>query len=290
MLFYESYYAGNLINYNKQDKNEKISDSFHFEIVEATYPCFLSAGKRQITLNQNDIVVSEYFKNVVVRSKEENHPCLRHFGIDIKYPTPLNQYLVADNPLIHDFMNDKGGDLRYLVFTNLNDMICHAYLNLLQIFSRQKSDAYLDFETQKVTGLLFTELLHNHRSKISKNQSDFPSNKVKYGNKYTQAGPIMTYISSKNGNVTLGEVADHFGYQKNYLSRLCHKLFKHDFIHLRLIIRINLACEQLKLTTKSIDEISSELGYRDVSTFTKQFLEVEGMTPSTYRKQNAIFL
>lgn len=162
-------------------------------------------------------------------------------------------------------------------------------MNLLEIFSTSDQDTYIDFQAQKVTGLMFTELLRDHRNKISKNQSDFPSAEVKYASKYTQSGAIMTYITSKNGNVTLDQVAKHFGYQKNYLSRLFHKLFNKDFIHFRLIIRMNIACEQLKLTTKSIEEISAELGYKDVSTFTKQFIESNGIKPSLYRKNNTEF-
>ena len=52
---------------------------------------------------------------------------------------------------------------------------------------------------------------------------------------------------------------------------------------------MNIACEQLKLTTKSIEEISAELGYKDVSTFTKQFIESNGIKPSLYRKNNTEF-
>ena len=42
----------------------------------------------------------------------------------------------------------------------------------------------------------------------------------------SQSGAIMTYLAVHNGNVTLQQMADHFGYQKNYLSRLCKKLFE----------------------------------------------------------------
>lgn len=289
MLFFKSYYDGEKIDYLANDNENSSSELFHFEFVEALLPCVLKAGSRTITLNINDMVICQHFKNVQIYSKNSKDICLRHCAIDLKYPAPLNQYLVADNPLIHDFMNDKIKDLRYVVFTNLDKKICHNYMNLLEIFSTSDQDTYIDFQAEKVTGLMFTELLRDHRNKISKNQSDFPSAEVKYASKYTQSGAIITYITSKNGNVTLDQVAKHFGYQKNYLSRLFHKLFNKDFIHFRLIIRMNIACEQLKLTTKSIEEISAELGYKDVSTFTKQFIESNGIKPSLYRKNNTEF-
>ncbi|WP_251717528.1 helix-turn-helix domain-containing protein [Lactobacillus agrestimuris] len=287
-MFIKKYKNGEIIEYSLIAKGQTKNNNYHFEFIEALAPCFLDANHRQISLNQFDIVISQYFKNIKIKSKSEEK-CIRHIGINLKYPTPLNQYLVANNPLIHDFMNDTGNNLKYVVFTNLNKQICHNYLNLLEIFCDDSSQPYIAFQAQRVTGLLLTELLRDHRSKISKNQSAFPSAKVKYASKYTQSGSIMAYISTKNGNVTLDEVANHFGYHRNYLSRLCHKLFNTDFIHLRLNIRMNLACEQLTLTTKSIEEISSELGYKDLSTFTKQFLDYYHVSPSLYRKKNAVY-
>lgn len=52
---------------------------------------------------------------------------------------------------------------------------------------------------------------------------------------------------------------------------------------------MSLACQQLKLTTKSIAEISSELGYSDVSAFSKQFIEIKHIKPSDYRKKYAVY-
>lgn len=286
MLFFKQYKNNQKIYYSKQSN---YPNTFHFEFVEALKPCLLTSGDRIITLSRFDMVVSEHFKDVKIKSKFTNQKCIRHFGIDLEYPSPLNQFLVANNPLVHDFMNDTAKKLKYVVLTNLNDNITHNYMNLLEIFTSKAFDPYIDFQAQRVTGLLLTELLRNHRDKISKIQSDFPSVTVKHASKYTQSGAIMDYIISKNGNVTLDQVANHFGYQKNYLSRLFHKLFNKDFIHFRLGIRMNIACEQLKLTTKSIEEISLELGYKDVSTFTKQFIENKGIKPSLYRKENAVF-
>ncbi len=77
----------------------------------------------------------------------------------------------------------------------------------------------------------------------------------------------MTYLTQKNGQVSLKEAAEYFGYQANYFSRLCRKLFATDFVHLRRNIRINLAEDQLLLTNKKLEEIADELGYQDLSSF-----------------------
>ena len=290
LLFFRKYKSGVKIFDSSDVTNNKQVDSniFHIEIIEAIAPSFLQSGHRIINLNPTDIIVTQHFKNVIVKSPSFKH-CLRHIGIDLHYPTPLNQFLVGDNPLIHDLMNDINPCLSYVVFQNLKEKICHSYIDLLEELVHTDIDAFVMFEAERATGLLLTELLRNHQTKISKNQSEFPSQRVKYASKYTQSGSIMSYITNQNGNVTLQQVADHFGYQKNYLSRLCHELFEVDFIHLRLSIRMNLACEQLKLTTKSIAEISEELGYHDTSTFVQKFSDVNMMSPMEYRKKYAVF-
>lgn len=286
VLKYRSYDNNEIVNSSKQSFKINSLNYFHMEFLEALTTCILSSGNRTIQLTRSDIIVSHHFKNIRISSKSR-HDVIRLISIDIKYPSPLNQYLVADNPLIHDMMNDTNKDLCYICLKKIHSQICHNYLDILQIIASKKRDKYYDFQSQRISGLLLTELLHNHRQKISKVDSDFPSKKVKYASKDTQAGALMSYIASHHGQVTLSEMANEFGYQKNYLSRLCQKLFKQDFIHLRLNIRISLAKEQLKLTTKSIEEISNELGYKEVSSFSKQFSQITGISPQNWRKKSS---
>lgn len=121
-----------------------------------------------------------------------------------------------------------------------------------------------------------TELLHQHRQKISKSRSNFPRKNVRHANRDAQSGAIMTYLTQKNGQVSLKEAAEYFCYRANYFSRLYRKLFATDFVHLRRNIRINLAEDQLLLTNKKLEEIADELGYQDLSSFSKAFAESTG--------------
>lgn len=194
MLFYKKYTSGDAIKSPQLD-DQTLTSVFHLEFIEALNYCFLESSKK-IVLNQHDIIISQQFKKFKVKANT-TQTCLRHIGIDLHFPDPLSQYLVGNNPLIHDYMNDNSSSLKYIVFTNLNELICHNYLNLLQIFATQSDQPYLDFRAQRVTGLLLTELLRDHRKKISKSASKFPSTQVKHASKYTQSGMIMSFISEK---------------------------------------------------------------------------------------------
>ncbi|GHN18504.1 transcriptional regulator [Lactobacillus delbrueckii] len=250
----------------------------------------LSADKHLFSLKKFDIIVATGFKEVHLSPLAENSKAaasasFRLLQIDLACPDPLNQYLVADNALIHDLMNDKSGKYAYIVFQNLTDGMTKGYINLLEILAKRDKDEYNDFQVQRLAGLLLTELLHQHWQKISKSRSNFPRKNVRHANRDTQSGAIMTYLTQKNGQVSLKEAAEYFGYEANYFSRLCRKLFATDFVHLRRNIRINLAEDQLLLTNKKLEEIADELGYQDLSSFSKAFAESTGLSPGKYWKK-----
>lgn len=170
-----------------------------------------------------------------------------------------------------------------------SDLVCHNYLNLLDLLSQAgRGDAYDDFQSQRLFGLLCTELLHHYQVKINAAASTFPVKQIRHAGPDTQAGAILTYLTGKNGQASLREAAAYFGYQPNYFSRLCRKLFGHDFVHLRIRIRMNIAENELRLTNKRLEEISSELGYQDVANFSKAFSQLKGITPGAFRKKYGI--
>lgn len=279
-----SHYQGHFyLKTTDSEYAQKTSSKFHMELLECLDEAIISTKYEQISLRPYDIILATGFKNVEIIGKNP-HSDFRLLETEVEYPAPLNQYLVADNALIHDLMNDNSGKYAFIIFRNLDDGLCNSYFDSLEILAKRDGDEYDAFQTGRLFGLLLTELLHKHRQKIAKSSSVFPRANVRHANRDAQSGAIMHYLASKSGQVSLNEAAQHFGYQKNYFSRLCHKLFGMDFIHLRINIRMNIADEQLRLTNKSIEEISQELGYQDSSAFSKTFAECKGMTPGKFRK------
>jgi transcriptional regulator GlxA family with amidase domain len=48
--------------------------------------------------------------------------------------------------------------------------------------------------------------------------------------------------------------------------------------------RIAKAMEQLKLSRKSVAEVAREVGFSDISHFSRQFKQVAGLSPTEFRK------
>ncbi|WP_208025315.1 response regulator transcription factor [Bacillus salipaludis] len=101
-------------------------------------------------------------------------------------------------------------------------------------------------------------------------------------------GPIreaMDYINKNIKNeLTQKEVADHVHLNPSYLSVLFKEHVKLTFSEYVTRRRIQRAKELLITTNFPINDIAEESGYKTAKYFIKIFKELEGMTPSAYRK------
>ena len=281
---FKRYHNGDYIDSPKSYYHKNSTNHFHIELIECIHPCTIINGSRIIMLNQYDIVLSRNFRHLKIINGP-NRNCIYHFGTDIVYPEPLNDYMIGNSPIIHDLMNEQVHTLTYITFNHLDDLICHHYLMNIRIFNAKLNEPIIEFQNQRLWGLLFTELLRHYESKISKFDSDFPSSNIKHASKISKSGRIMSYIRQHNGNVTLNSVATHFKYEPAYFSRLCNNLFETNFSGIRTEIRMEAASDMLQLTAKNIDEISAEVGYKNTSSFIKQFTQKRGITPLNFRKK-----
>lgn len=98
------------------------------------------------------------------------------------------------------------------------------------------------------------------------------------------AADIKEYIRlNLKENVTVSEIADHYGYNVDYIG----KLFKANFgLNLKKYIalqRLNLAKDLLLTTMLSVKQIAGEIGYEDENAFVKFFVYHEKMSPTVFR-------
>jgi len=102
--------------------------------------------------------------------------------------------------------------------------------------------------------------------------------------------PIREAIEYINNNLknelSQKEVADHVHLNPSYLSVLFKEHVKLTFSEYVTRRRIQRAKELLVSTNLPINDIAEESGYKTAKYFIKIFRELEGMTPSAYRKDN----
>ncbi|MFC6180567.1 helix-turn-helix domain-containing protein [Lactiplantibacillus daowaiensis] len=264
-------------------ENENISTCFHIRFIESLSACELSLNGKYVSLSPFDVIMLSSPQPMTL-SNLAAPAQLRVFSECLHAPTPLNMVVVGDNPMVHDLMNAGEHDPHYIVYRHLNDQIKHRYFDLLAEIERQDlTDVFLSYQREMTAGLLLTELLRNHEQTISISDSDFPGTDIHHASADTQSGLIFNYLVRHSQDATLRGTAAHFGYDKNYFSRLCRKLFDKSFTGQLAFIRIELAKRMLALSNKTIEEIAFELGYKNMSSFFAVFKRALNMTPNEYR-------
>ena len=98
------------------------------------------------------------------------------------------------------------------------------------------------------------------------------------------AESIYLYIRNHFMDVTLDQTAEHFHYNKTYLSRVIHKHFGVSFSELVTEMKIDHAREYLRNTGKHISDIAILVGYESADHFSRMFRKAEGLSPAAYRK------
>lgn len=104
-------------------------------------------------------------------------------------------------------------------------------------------------------------------------------------NKYKNVVSIsLEYIKENyNKNLTLKEVAAYVNYSRSHFSYLFKVVTGQTLVEYINGLRVEKAIELLKTTTKSITEISFEVGFNTIPNFNKTFKQYTGHTPKFYR-------
>lgn len=97
---------------------------------------------------------------------------------------------------------------------------------------------------------------------------------------------LQTYIQEHLREVTIHDMARHFGYSEKYLSKLIREKTGRTFKQLVTENRMRCAAHLLLYSSKSVEAISCEVGYRASSSFYMNFQETYGVSPRQYRLQH----
>ncbi len=100
---------------------------------------------------------------------------------------------------------------------------------------------------------------------------------------------ILNYIQQNYTTVTLSSLADYFGYNSTYLSRMLQKHTHRSFTEMIHELRFNKALELIRSSEKSIEEIILEVGYTDRTYFYREFKRRFHSTPAEWRHGKYIY-
>ena len=84
-------------------------------------------------------------------------------------------------------------------------------------------------------------------------------------------------------NIRLDEVASHVGLNPSYFSTIFKREMEINFSQYIMKKKIEEACRLLKMTNRSLVDISNELGFDNQSYFSRSFKKHMGMSPNQFR-------
>lgn len=94
---------------------------------------------------------------------------------------------------------------------------------------------------------------------------------------------ILSYIEQHYSSCTLQDLADRFGYHPKYISVLLREMTGLPFKQIQVRERMKAAAQLLTETDDSIQNIASQVGISNLSSFYRTFKAHYGMLPHSYR-------
>lgn len=100
------------------------------------------------------------------------------------------------------------------------------------------------------------------------------------------ASKITEYIRNNiKSGITVSEVADHFGYNADYIGKYFKSIHGIGLKEYLALQRVRLAKDLLLTTDMSVNQISRELGYSNDNLFIKFFTYHEKISPTAFKNK-----
>ena len=248
-----------MITLNSQKSIEYVSSGLFRSVGEWSHPervidtfelIFVLRGEVHICENETEYALSENSALLLL-------PNVPHKGT--KNVTGVSFYWMHFRCYeIPDFKNTVIED---------SELIKNMFSELLHIAN---TDGYSEDSLDLMCSLIIEELLYRHRRKAECSS--------------TLVTEIREYIRLNIGRgVSVGTVADNFGYHANYLGRLFLKATGKGMKEYITEAKVERAKALLTTTLHSVKEISAVLGFRSENHFIKFFKYHTLTTPSKYR-------
>lgn len=188
--------------------------------------------------------------------------------------------LTLGDHLLSEFFSEglyEKNQIEYLVFhTGKN----HSYNNsILSLWLEQEhrdeyTDQILVGRLTSMNALMMRNFRDTMESSFSQQQLNMPENFL-----------VMSYIQEHLADVTLADVADHFGFSVSYCSRLIKATTGQGFNDWKRTLRLRRSEHLLINSNQTVADISSSLGYSNPETFIRAFRKEFHVSPTQYRRQ-----
>ena len=216
----------------------------------STRHSILPTGEHDVGLN---VIISTDFFDTLLRDLRKSSAL----------PDKLFERMLCDDETQYCIFKTHG----MLPITNIMENLSFALVN------GKTDDVYV---MQALLSLLFAYLASDKDILLDFSDTNTYTEKTKRR--------ITNYINTSYRTATLSEAAEMLELSTAHLSRWIKNEFNSTFKEMLCQKRFEVACDMLKNTRLSVNDIILNVGYENSSYFHKQFKSRFGVTPKEYRK------
>ncbi|MFD3258681.1 response regulator [Paenibacillus lentus] len=149
----------------------------------------------------------------------------------------------------------------------------------------------LDFMNSREEGMMWQHLQHSHNVKdllnvITKLESHIKELEINKKSSELLMISAGEYIQRNlSTDIGVDDIANHLNISSSYFSHLFKNHYGETFVEYLRKQRMELAKTMLRLTSRSVTEVGTLVGYSDRRYFSKVFQRYTGVTPTEYREQ-----
>lgn len=277
---FNSLWHGNAIAVNRESRWTHIPEHVH-TVVEILYvyhgECTQYIEGKPVHMDQGDLCMLDqnvlhsigYIdeKDILISIEMRKEYLIDHLMTKFEERGAVNTFLL--DALAMENTHDQ-----YLVFRKTNAAIKQVIQQILCEYYDQQFCSMSMIDSYMV--LLFCYLIRQYRTEAEAENRES-------GNRIME---ILSYMEKHYQDLSLEELAKHFGFHPNYMSALIRKNTGRTFRELIILQKMSKACWYLTATDLPIYEIASEIGYSNLGFFYQKFAEIYHESPQQYRDRN----
>lgn len=239
--------------------------------------CTFIINGKQITMRQGDVCIldSKVVHSAISYKKQDDiviNMVFQKSFFDYVFLNRMSNQGIVSSFLLNAIYKDQAHN-RYILFHTTENPRVHSLIQFLLCEYYAPGTCFHEL-MRLYSAALFTELGNTTYQFLDDNPTQ------------SKLLPILKYIESNYNTCTLPETAEHFGYNRNYLSNYLKKETGKSFIQIKTAQQMVEGSALLTNTELSVTEIAAQVGCSNITHFYKKFLEAYHMTPGEYRQRN----
>lgn len=238
---------------------------------------YIETISNKIVLRENDlIIVNQNVAHAIGKIARDD--VILKMVLPTAFMRQNFQYRHVGNQAVSDFfftaLQEKNYYYGYMIFRNQNKNCVKTFMEqiLIEYFEQQP------FYQEAIKNLLSLMLIELTRKDLAE--------KIEFHQLLIGTIPIQEIlrdIEEHCHEISLSTLAEKYGYNESYMSRMIHKITGQSYLQLLTENRCKKAVRLLKTSGMTVEQIAVECGYSNVNNLYRFLKKEKGKTPAEIR-------